>query len=172
MDRAAEVLPGSAAALLNESFFEIISVCSTEGHRAIPGGSSFRSLLALSRSHLFSCGGSLSWGAFLSLGMKLYYYTLTHLCKYLYTQMRANIRSASLICVGVHMVRTLTRADSRAEVGKWGETKKRVQIMLTPTATDMVDKMAQELDSTRSEVIERLIRTDCLNAEILKTIKE
>lgn len=68
------------------------------------------------------------------------------------------------------MVRILTRADSRAEAGKWGESKKRIQIMLTPTATSMVDEMAQNLDITRSEVIERLIRTDCLNAEILEMI--
>ena len=69
------------------------------------------------------------------------------------------------------MVQTLTRSDSRAEAGKWGETKKRIQIMLTPTATDMVDQMAQSIGITRSEVIERLIRTDCLNAGILETIE-
>lgn len=68
------------------------------------------------------------------------------------------------------MIQFLMRSDPRAEMGKWGESKKRVQIMLTPTATSMVDAIASDMDITRSEVIERLIRTDCLKAELLKTI--
>lgn len=60
--------------------------------------------------------------------------------------------------------------DNRVEQQAWGESKKRVQIMLTPTAIDMVDSVAEELELSRTEVIERLIRSNCLKAEILRNI--
>jgi hypothetical protein len=69
------------------------------------------------------------------------------------------------------MVKTLVAKDYRVKPGKWGESKQRVQIMLTPTAIDLVDGIAEELELTRAEVIERLIRSKCLNVETLKEIE-
>jgi len=60
--------------------------------------------------------------------------------------------------------------DNRAEQRAWGESKQRVQIMLTPTAIDMVDGVAEEMEISRTEVIERLIRSNCLNVETLRQI--
>ncbi len=59
----------------------------------------------------------------------------------------------------------------RAEVGKWGESKRRVQIMLTPTATDKIDAVADQMGITRSEVMELLIRSHCLDMEVLKRVE-
>jgi metal-responsive CopG/Arc/MetJ family transcriptional regulator len=60
--------------------------------------------------------------------------------------------------------------DRRVKAGAWGETKQRVQIMLTPTAVQRVDAMAQQMQLTRAEVIERLVRSECLNPEVLRQI--
>ena len=60
--------------------------------------------------------------------------------------------------------------DNRVMPGSWGESKQRTNIMLTPTAIEKVDTIADKMKLTRSEIIERLIRTDCLNAEILEKI--
>jgi metal-responsive CopG/Arc/MetJ family transcriptional regulator len=68
------------------------------------------------------------------------------------------------------MVITVPKPE-RAEVGKWGESKKRVQIMLTPTATDKIDAVAEQMGTTRSEVLELLIRSNCLDVEILKQVE-
>lgn len=46
----------------------------------------------------------------------------------------------------------------RAERDKYGETKQRFQFMLTETASAELDKVADELGITRSEVFERVIR--------------
>ena len=64
---------------------------------------------------------------------------------------------------------TLPR-PKKAEPGKYGETKNRYQFMLTGTASDKVDEMAEELGITRSEVLERLVRTECFNAKILSEV--
>lgn len=56
--------------------------------------------------------------------------------------------------------------------GVWGESKVRVQIMLTPTALAKVDEVAEELQLTRAEVLERLARTPCLNANTLRGAEE
>ena len=61
--------------------------------------------------------------------------------------------------------------DHRIAAGSWGESKQRINVMLTPTATEKVDRVAEQMELTRSEVLERLIRTHCLNMEILKEIK-
>lgn len=61
--------------------------------------------------------------------------------------------------------------DHRVAAGSWGESKQRVNIMLTPTATEKVDLVAEEMKLTRSEVLERLIRTHCLSVDVLKSIK-
>ncbi|YAF99507.1 MAG: CopG family transcriptional regulator (plasmid) [Nodularia sp. CChRGM 3473] len=68
------------------------------------------------------------------------------------------------------MVKTLVAKDYRVKPGTWGESKQRVQIMLTPTAIELVDAMAEKMELTRAEVIERLIRSQCLNVETLKEI--
>jgi len=60
--------------------------------------------------------------------------------------------------------------DNRAEQRAWGESKQRVQIMLTPTAIGMVDGVAEEMEISRTEVIERLIRSKCLSVETLSQI--
>lgn len=53
--------------------------------------------------------------------------------------------------------------DKYASPGKWGESKKRVNIMLTPSLTEQVDKVAEKLGVTRSEYIEQLLRREVLN---------
>ncbi|MHC5716012.1 MAG: hypothetical protein ACYTX0_28800 [Nostoc sp.] len=40
----------------------------------------------------------------------------------------------------------------------WRETKKRYQIMLTKTASVELDKVSEELETSRSELIEKAIR--------------
>jgi hypothetical protein len=74
------------------------------------------------------------------------------------------------MCVGVDMVRTVAK-DFRVKANSWGESKQRVQIMLTPTAIERVDKLADQMELTRAEIIERLIRSDCLDLETLRPIK-
>jgi len=63
------------------------------------------------------------------------------------------------------------KKDNRVAAGSWGESKQRVNIMLTPTAVEKVDSVAQDLELTRSEVLERLIRSPCLESKILKEIE-
>ncbi len=41
-----------------------------------------------------------------------------------------------------------------------GETKNRINLVVTPTAISWADKRATELDLSRSEYIEQLIRMD------------
>lgn len=53
--------------------------------------------------------------------------------------------------------------DKYAPPGKWGESKKRVNVMLTPSVTERIDKVAEALGITRSEVLERLCRTESLS---------
>ena len=65
----------------------------------------------------------------------------------------------------------LMRKDNRIPAGSWGESKQRVNMMLTPTAVEKVDVLAQQLELTRSEVIERLIRSPCLEPELLKNLE-
>ena len=54
--------------------------------------------------------------------------------------------------------------DYRVKPGTWGESKVRVQIMLTPTALLKVDECADELHLTRAELLERVIRGGGLEA--------
>ncbi len=60
--------------------------------------------------------------------------------------------------------------DYRVDAGAWGESKRRVNLMLTPTAVEKVDAIAEKMRLTRSEVLERLIRTECLNEDLLEGI--
>lgn len=48
--------------------------------------------------------------------------------------------------------------------GQWGERKKSTAIMLTPTASQKLNVIGNNLDLSRSEVIERLIRAIELNS--------
>lgn len=66
-------------------------------------------------------------------------------------------------------ISTLSRPQ-KAEPGKYGETKNRYQFMLTATASDRVDEMAEKLNITRSEVLERLIRTSCFEVKTLSEV--
>lgn len=52
----------------------------------------------------------------------------------------------------------------RAEPGAYGETKKPKQFMITDWASEQLDNVASELGTSRSEVIERLIRCGGLEA--------
>lgn len=47
-----------------------------------------------------------------------------------------------------------------------GEKKKQYQFMLTPSASEALDRLAETAEVTRSECIERLIRTG--NAQSIK----
>lgn len=60
------------------------------------------------------------------------------------------------------MLLTMPR-DYRVKPGSWGESKIRVQIMLTPTALLEVDRVADELHLTRAELLERVIRNGGLD---------
>ncbi len=68
------------------------------------------------------------------------------------------------------MALTAMSRDKYAAPGKWGESKKRVNVMLTPSATERIDNVAEALGITRSEVLERLCRTDFLSAAKLNEI--
>lgn len=50
--------------------------------------------------------------------------------------------------------------DKYASPGKWGESKKRVNIMLTPSLTKRVDELAEKMKITRSEYIEQMLRRE------------
>lgn len=57
----------------------------------------------------------------------------------------------------------VTSGLQRTEPRKYGEPKKRYQIMLTKTMADKVDETARELGITRSEVLEQLCRNQYLS---------
>lgn len=48
--------------------------------------------------------------------------------------------------------------DKRSQPRVYGEVKKKYQIMLTPSASDQLDSLAELLGATRSDVAERVIR--------------
>jgi Ribbon-helix-helix protein, copG family len=54
----------------------------------------------------------------------------------------------------------------RAERRAYGETKKPRQFMITDWASEALDKLAEEMGTTRSEVLERAIR--CGGLEVAK----
>ena len=60
--------------------------------------------------------------------------------------------------------------DKRVSSRSWGESKQRINVMLTPTAIAAIDSVADELGLTRSEVLERLARSESLNADELREI--
>jgi hypothetical protein len=64
----------------------------------------------------------------------------------------------------------LTLKDKRVSPQSWGESKQRINVMLTPTAIAAIDGVADELGLTRSEVLERLARSPSLNADELREI--
>ena len=64
------------------------------------------------------------------------------------------------------MISTLPR-PKRTKPNKYGETKNRYQFMLTVTASEKVDEIAEKLNITRSEVLERLVRIESLNDKLL-----
>jgi len=47
-----------------------------------------------------------------------------------------------------------------ADRGKWGETKKRANVMLTPSLLEQADKLAEARGVTRSELIEQVLRQE------------
>lgn len=61
------------------------------------------------------------------------------------------------------MMLTMPRPE-RAERGAYGQTKKPKQFMITDWASQEMDRVADELGITRSEVLERLIRCRGLEA--------
>jgi metal-responsive CopG/Arc/MetJ family transcriptional regulator len=69
-------------------------------------------------------------------------------------------------------MKTLTMPkDNRVSPGSWGESKLRTNVMLTPTALEKIDSVADQMKLTRSEVLERLVRSNCLDPEVLMEIK-
>ncbi len=48
--------------------------------------------------------------------------------------------------------------DYRSKPGEYGETKKQKQFLLTPTASEMLDNLAESYGATRSDFLERIIR--------------
>ena len=57
------------------------------------------------------------------------------------------------------MALTIMARPERAEPGTYGETKKPKQFMLTDSSSEELDKVADELNISRSEVLERAIRS-------------
>ena len=57
-------------------------------------------------------------------------------------------------------------ADKRAERLAHGETKNRYAFMLTETASEKIDEMAEKLGTTRSEILELCIRGGGLEAAV------
>lgn len=68
------------------------------------------------------------------------------------------------------MVFTLMARPERAEPGTYGETKKPKQFMLTDSSSSELDRIADELNISRSEVLERAIR--CGGLECAKTFTQ
>ena len=58
---------------------------------------------------------------------------------------------------------TAVPRPKKSEPLKYGDKKERFQFLLTPDASAMLDSVAEQMRLTRSEVLERLIRSDCLN---------
>ena len=48
--------------------------------------------------------------------------------------------------------------DYRSKPGEYGETKKQKQFLMTPTASNMLDDLTREYETTRSDLLERVIR--------------
>ena len=61
----------------------------------------------------------------------------------------------------MYVVISMSR-DKYASPQKWGESKKRVNIMLTPSLTKRVDEQAEQMKITRSEYIEQLLRREII----------
>lgn len=66
----------------------------------------------------------------------------------------------------MYVVKKVPRAK-RAEPDKYGEIKQRYQIMLTETASVELDRVAEKLLITRSELIEQVIRQGLLEKIVL-----
>ncbi len=81
-----------------------------------------------------------------------------YLCKWL---LDCYYESDSL-SVGVQVFTAVPR-PKKSEPLKYGDKKERFQFLLTPDASAMLDSVAEQMRLTRSEVLERLIRSDCLN---------
>jgi len=62
----------------------------------------------------------------------------------------------------VYGYRVMSR-DKYANPRKWGESKKRFNIMLTPSLVEQIDRLASEMNVTRSEYIELLFRKEILD---------
>lgn len=54
----------------------------------------------------------------------------------------------------------------RAERDKYGEPKKQFQFMLTETASEQLDRLADKLDVSRSEIVEKFIRESVGNSTV------
>jgi metal-responsive CopG/Arc/MetJ family transcriptional regulator len=46
----------------------------------------------------------------------------------------------------------------KTKTAEYGERKVKYQFMLTPTTSEKLDKLAQQMEVSRSEVLERLLR--------------
>lgn len=48
--------------------------------------------------------------------------------------------------------------DYRSKPGEYGETKKQKQFLMTPSASEMLDSLVAEYSTTRSDLLERIVR--------------
>lgn len=48
--------------------------------------------------------------------------------------------------------------DYRSKPGEYGETKKQKQFLMTPSASEMLDELVSEYSTTRSDLLERVVR--------------
>ena len=69
------------------------------------------------------------------------------------------------------MFTTVPRAK-KSEPLKYGDKKERFQFLLTPEASAMLDKVSEQMRLTRSEILERLIRSDCLSSAKLTEVDD
>ena len=56
------------------------------------------------------------------------------------------------------MLVSLMSKDVRSKPGAYGEVKKQKCFMITDFASDEIDRIAQEFEMTRSDLLERAIR--------------
>lgn len=56
------------------------------------------------------------------------------------------------------MVVAVPPRDYRSKPGEYGETKKQKQFLMTPVASEMLDLLADEYSTTRSDFLERVVR--------------
>ena len=73
----------------------------------------------------------------------------------------------------MYIAHPVVKRPKKAEVFKYGETKKRYNFVLTETISDKLDELSFELGLTRSELLEIMLRSggmDIAREAVKKTL--